>query len=114
MHLSSVPNRCCLCIHMTAVLCFVQQRRGHKRVLNTVTIFKSKLFILNAMYKCEKVGGIFMLLSKGDGSCLATFSFGYDHKRPTSQPVGNWQHDGAYSKQQARSNTTLKPHAPIQ
>lgn len=29
--------------------------RGRKRILNTVTIYRSKLYILNAQYKCEKV-----------------------------------------------------------
>ncbi|KAG2434027.1 hypothetical protein HXX76_007756 [Chlamydomonas incerta] len=28
--------------------------RGRKRILNTVTIFNSRLYILNAAYKCEK------------------------------------------------------------
>ncbi len=28
--------------------------RGRKRILNSVTIYDSKLFILNAAYKCEK------------------------------------------------------------
>jgi hypothetical protein len=28
--------------------------RGRKRILNTVTITGSRLYILNAMYKCEK------------------------------------------------------------
>ncbi|GIL52722.1 hypothetical protein Vafri_8513 [Volvox africanus] len=30
--------------------------RGRKRILNTVTIFNSRLYILNATYKCEKEG----------------------------------------------------------
>jgi len=35
--------------------------RGLKRILNTVTIYDSRLYILNAQYKCEKVkeeGGV--------------------------------------------------------
>ncbi|EFJ49441.1 hypothetical protein VOLCADRAFT_117237 [Volvox carteri f. nagariensis] len=30
--------------------------RGRKRILNTVTIFNSRLYILNASYKCDKEG----------------------------------------------------------
>jgi len=41
--------------------------RGRKRVLNTVTIAGSRLFILNAQYKCEKaVEG-----SAEEGQCIA-------------------------------------------
>jgi hypothetical protein len=43
--------------------------RGRKRILNTVTIFNGKLYILNAAYKCDKPGGADA--QPGNVSCIA-------------------------------------------
>lgn len=34
----------------------LESTRGRKRILNTVTIFNSRLYILNGAYKCDKEG----------------------------------------------------------
>ncbi len=43
--------------------------RGHKRIFNTVTIFKSKLFIVNAVYKCDKVWMLFASVTERWTEC---------------------------------------------